>query len=389
MVTVTNVGPNELDVSAPRGRVRTLDELIAAAQIDLDVWECVEVSPNSYESFMKNDDGEAVVVPLWQVKARFRRRDMEALMPVLRPIEVAAGAQIRMGNRRPSPGVRRVLVLPDPQFGFVRAARSGALEPLHDRRALDVALQIAYEVRPHDIVWLGDMLDAADWSDKFVSSPEFSQQTQPAVIEAHWWLRRFAEARPSARRHVLEGNHDKRLPNALLVHLRAAYGLRAADELARPAQLTLARLLALDSLGYTWSDDYPNGVYELHPQFWLIHGDLARNRSGATVASLLDQYDVSVIQGHIHRIEMAARTTKSGRQQWAASPGCLCRVDGIVPGRSARQNWQQGVAVIYMDGDAHHLQLVGIREGRALFGERLVVGGERVTELAADTGWSF
>ena len=35
----------------------------------------------------------------------------------------------------------------------------------------------------------------------------------------------------------------------------------------------------------------------------------------------------------------------------AASPGCLCRIDGEVPSGSAHEDWQQGLGVITRVGD--------------------------------------
>lgn len=390
-VTVTPHGENVQDVLVHgRRRVTTLDELCAVAEIDRTVWRAVSQTFKAYETTIKNADGEPVVVPMWSVNATFRRRQMRATFPTIRPITVdrpmntRRKIQRRRSRRYHDPGVTTALVLPDPHFGF-RRDRDGELAPLHDRRALDVALQMAYRLRPHVIVWLGDLLDLPDWSDKFLRTPEYTDLTQPAIVEAHWWLGRFAAASPSSVRHVLIGNHDERLRTQTIAHLRAAYGLRPADELDRPPALSLPRLLALDALGYQWSDDYPDGVFRLTDRFWMIHGDTARSASGSTTAALLGRYDVSVMCGHIHRVEQALATNMSGRVKGAYSPGCLCRIDGIVPGKQRRQNWQQGVGVVAFTDDHEHVELVHIRDGAAVYGGRAIHGADRSDEIREDT----
>ena len=93
--------------------------------------------------------------------------------------------------------------------------------------------------------------------------------------------------------------------------------------------------------------------------------------------------DQAIVFGHIHRIEMQHQTrrVRSGsRSNLAACPGCLCRVDGAVPGFKAStdiygrpvqswENWQQGIAVVYYEeGDGpFHVELVPIHDGTCIF----------------------
>jgi len=92
---------------------------------------------------------------------------------------------------------------------------------------------------------------------------------------------------------------------------------------------------------------------------------------------------VSTIFGHVHRIEMQHKTrrTKDGpRHSFAATPGCLCRLDGAVPSTKSStdskgrpvgsvENWQQGVGVVTFEpGDGRFaLELVAIYDGELTF----------------------
>ena len=392
-VTDTPEGPNIRELESKKStRITTLKQLLKFCKVDQKVWEVERHTLNKWEVGMKGPDGGVVVEPLFQVKATLKRRVLKAQHPTIRPIEINAPSintfKQPHGN---STGIRRVLVLPDPQFGFYKDLRTGELEPFHDRRALDLAVQVSYSIRPHYIVCLGDILDLADWSDKFPRTPDMEQTTQPAVIEASWWLGRLRQSSTRAVMNLLEGNHDKRMELAIVNHLKAAYGLRPADELALPPSLSIPRLLALHKIGCNYSDAYPNGQFWLTDNFVFEHGDTVRGGSGNTASAIVNKSDVSVMSGHIHRIEQALRTKSDGTTIGAYSPGCLCRVDGAVPGRKKRQNWQQGLSMIHFEPDTNHMhvQLVEIKDGTALINGKVFAGEDRASELREDTGWRF
>jgi len=110
------------------------------------------------------------------------------------------------------------------------------------------------------------------------------------------------------------------------------------------------------------------------------------NSAGSTAMRYIEDERVSILFGHVHRIERIHRTrrTRDGRKETlAASPGCLSRVDGGVPsvksstdafGRPLQtwENWQQGIAVVtFQEGDGlFHLEQIPILEGRAVYRDK-------------------
>jgi hypothetical protein len=68
----------QVHVTGKSARVMTLDELVKQAKIDLNEWEVVEFVVNKWEMGAikrhKTKDDEVITEPLWQVKARFRKR---------------------------------------------------------------------------------------------------------------------------------------------------------------------------------------------------------------------------------------------------------------------------------------------------------------------------
>jgi hypothetical protein len=177
------------------------------------------------------------------------------------------------------------------------------------------------------------------------------------------------------------------MKDAIMTHLRAAYGLRAADEFELPPALSPQRLLALHALGVEWVGEYPNDASWLGDSLKLHHGDVAKAVPGATARGIVEKSDVSVIFGHIHRKERVSRTLHvrdSQRTIMAYCPGCVCRIDGAVPGKRKAMNWQQGFALVDVWGDDFTIYDVEVRQGRAVWGGRVYEARDRVEDLRRD-----
>lgn len=379
-------------------RITTLGALLEYAQVNLDEWKVERWVINKWEVGAKDSNGAVVVTPLIQVKAWLQRVQPLEISPVIKPMALTvnpvAGPQ---PASRPgalgAAGLRVALILPDPQIGFNKNMITGALEPFHDRLALDVALQVARSNHFDDIIWLGDLLDLPDWSDKFTRSPEFYFHTQSAIIEAAWWLGQFRLAQPRARLVVIEGNHEKRLREAAANHLAAGYALRPANEIALPPALSVPRLLGLGDLEAEWVGGYPKVKYWLNDSLAAIHGSVVRGGPGDTAKAVIGNSSHSVIFGHIHRIERASRTQDTHQGQaviTAISPGCLCRLDYVVPGHEPGQHWQQGIGVAYYNPDNgyHALESIMIDQGQAVWAGQVYQGKDRLPALIKDSGWA-
>ena len=68
------------------------------------------------------------------------------------------------------------------------------------------------------------------------------------------------------------------------------------------------------------------------------------------------------------------------------SMGCLCRVDGKVPGVKARQNWQQAIGFVeYLKTGEHTITPIEIVSGRAIFRGKMYEARDRLDDLRRDT----
>lgn len=336
---------------------------------------------NVWQAMSKDDDGEPQVTDLVGIQLLPNWADGPA-WPVVQQAKPTVVRFPKLPAADKSDGWERAVILPDPQIGYRRDLDSGELDPMHDERAMSVALQVIRMVKPHRIVNLGDFLDLAEWG-TYEQEPGFAFTTQASVDRAHRFLaEQRSAAGPDCAIELLEGNHDRRLEKAIRRNAMAAFGLKRANEPESWPVMSVPFLLRLDELDVTYVGGYPAGITWINDNLACIHGHKVRS-NGSTAAAVIDDERVSVIFGHVHRIELQHKTRRirAGlRQSLAASPGCLCRIDGAVPSMKSStdpmgrpvmgwENWQQGVAVVeYQPGNGwHQVDLVSIIEGHARF----------------------
>lgn len=355
-----------------------LEDLLDAAGTDRKEWDVEKHVVNRWEQA----NGQGEVTPLWQVKAWLTKKVLARLerAPIF---EVPAPSRPREGR------VRRALVLPDTQTGFAWSAGHRGLIPYHDRRALDVALQVAAGGSFDELIWLGDNLDFEELSTKFTRDPLAAQTTQPAIDEQSWWYARARQLAPSAAHKVFDGNHEQRMKRALQEKASWAVHLHRAGE-SRPV-MSVPYLLRLDELGVEWLGEY-GSEYWLWDKVRITHGDTHASGGGRTVSKVLASAAHSQVFGHVHHVEMAAKVVwgPTGSQLVSvASPGCLCRTDGTVPGTKAKPDWTQGVLVVEMDVETGDIVMhpVQITNGRTIYGGRLYEGVDRTAQIAAELGY--
>ena len=369
---------NNREISSKSIFITSLDELIQFFDVDLEEWRIDKHVVNYWGS------GSS---PHTQVKAWMSKIFPEAIHPVISPVQISMGnvPDIQTVTRN----YFRAFIFPDPHFGFERDLVSNKLMNYHDRRALDVALQIAQETQPETIVILGDILDLAEWSDKFIRSPEAHLTTQSALVEAAWWLAQLRAACPHAKIVALEGNHEARITKKLMVHFPMMYGLKPVDFLDGPALLSVENLLGMRSLDIKWIDGYPKNEYWLADNIRCIHGEVTRGVAGQTTRSVVKDRQYTDIFGHIHRIELATQTLRTrgkNHNVTAFSPGCLCHIDGRVPSGRSQMNWQNGIGIVdYLSDGTHTVVAIPINEGVALFEGNIFEARNRIEDIKHDT----
>lgn len=372
---VTVLDDIEREAGNPR-RKETLGkvaDLLERNGIDVDDVGRVE-KVRVWQGFYKDAAGEAHTVNMTGVTLSPKWAEGPA-WPL---VQQARPCRVRTLPARPpaAPGMRTCVILPDPQIGYRRDLITGEMDPFHDEQAMDAALRVLKAARPDLIINLGDTLDLAEFS-RFEQEPGFALTTQASIDRVHAFLAQQRILAPHAEIRMIEGNHDRRLRNQIVANAKAAFGLRQANVPESWPVMSVPFLLRLDELGVEYVEGYPAGVTWINDRLACVHGERLK------VSQVVDDERVSTIQGHVHRIELQHKTRRvrdGSKTSLAASPGCLCRIDGAVPstkgstdsnGRAIMrpENWQQGLAVVTFEpGDGpFHLELIPIHEGMAIF----------------------
>lgn len=322
---------------------------------------------SQWDGMIKNNEGEIETRKLRGIQLVAEARDFEPKWDIVRRVE-SEPTPFNQERKFKLGEYRREAILPDLQIGY-RRYEDGSIDPFHDERAIDVALQIIKEVQPSRVILLGDFLDLPDFS-RFLPEAAFAQTVNMAIQYGHNLLKTIREISPDSKLVLLEGNHDRRLENQIRQNFMKAYGIRRANE--QLPVLSIPYLLALDELGVEYVQGYPAGRYFITPTLQCIHGEIVRK--GATSKAVTDAEGVSTIHGHTHRWESYAKTVRThdgARQTYAYSLGTLSRIDGAVPSVHGStdvqgkplvnyEDWQQMIAIIDHNGKSFSLNPVMI-----------------------------
>lgn len=320
-----------------------------------------------WQAMHKDEAGDAVITDLQGITLS-PGWETGPLWPAVQPAKAVKLPAPRSSAKKLDNGFKKAVVLPDMQCGYFHTGdpRDPRLEPIHDERALQIALWIIKEQQPDLIVFLGDNLDLAEFG-KYRQYPQFAGTTQASIDRMAAMIAEIRNIVPEAKMVWLEGNHEARLGNMIIDNAKAAHGLRkAGDGFREIPVLSVPNLLRFDEYGVEYISGYPAGEYRITKWLTTIHGKYVKSDSATAQTYLRKGWD-SVIFGHVHRIERLDHTRQSykgPRTKIAASPGCLCRIDGVVPstlggmdiyGRPVpiAENWQQGLMVVdYVDDES-------------------------------------
>ena len=357
------------------------DEVGAVRSMKIGKWQTV-TKDEAGEAIIHDLKGASIVLsPKW---------DSGPEWPVVVPGPKYNVPKIK-GRVKKTKEWQTAVILPDIQMGYYKKSLelNAELEPIHDESAISVSLKLIEEMKPDRVVMLGDNLDFAEFG-KFLTAPTFKQLTQATIDRATLLCAQVRSAAPNAKITWIAGNHEARLARYIQTNAEAAFGLtrgRLDEELRENwPVLSVPNLCRMDEFGVEYLSGYPESFLALNENLIIRHGDRVTS-NGSTTTKYLNDAHRSVIYGHIHRVEVAYRTriTDHGpRTIMAASPGCLCRIDGAVPstksgadefGRPLMQgaeNWQQGLAVVQYQpkgvGDEwFNYEQMWIYNGRGIF----------------------
>lgn len=350
--------------TASLGDFRSVEEVIKTAKIDLTKWS---IKSSSIET--KNNATS-------KVKIEFSKNEAERTrIPTLQPVMLPNIKRKDPPAKSLDNVITNHLIIADAQIGFNRTDMKGGLVTYHDRAAMDAVLKLVADNNFDEIIVNGDMLDATEAS-RFTQKPEFAGTLQPAINELGWYLEQLRKAAPFSKIIFIVGNHEVRIRNQAMENMRFAYNLTPYK--AKHDILSLNSLLRFDTLDIELIEDYPNGCHWIGNNVRVIHGEFIK------IETELNMSKTSCIMGHLHKIATKSKTNfyKGGYEiSQVHTSGCLCKLDGSVPGSSARSDWQQGIVQVEHAGATYNINHIPIVLGQAMYKGKIYQGVEYELEV--------
>ena len=372
------MGDLERPLTPLPSRLAALADWLTDAGIDLadlpDAGTLERLEGGTYQTTIKNADGQPETITNKRASWVISPKWVEG--PEWQPADRGPAVQrVKPAKPKKTKGWRTAVCLPDIQAGFWRT-EDGELVPIHDEDAVNAALQFVAELQPDEVILHGDNLDLPDLS-KYRLHPVFAGTAQATIDWATQFAADLRATCPTSRIVWLAGNHEARLGNALLDNARAAYGLRQGQSTPDSwPVMSVPHLCRLEDSGIEYLDGYPANAYHLADgAVQVIHG----HYTGPTAArKYLEQSHVSTVYGHTHHPSLAWKRVQrpdGPTPIFAATGGCLARLDGSVPstksghdGRSGApiptaMDWGHGLVVVRYRGTTAHPTVVPIIDG--------------------------
>lgn len=224
--------------------------------------------------------------------------------------------------------------------------------PFHNKRWLDMWLDVVRWQKPDVIDILGDLDDACPVS-RF--SDGTSAEIEGAVITYAPLVKKFFEdlraIAPNAQIHFATGNHEKRYDDYIDRKAPALKGL-----------ITSELLWGTDTSGIELSY-YSNPPVHRFGDIFVHHGPYALSKGGESVRKVLDEFNVSAIVGHSHRQAYVAKSYPLADIELRGYElGHMTDIYSSGMSYDMKHDWQAGFATAHIDNDYPHISLVGIKD---------------------------
>lgn len=279
----------------------------------------------------------------------------EVLDVPVRPFQT----KIQRGAKRTKPKGkwRKALIVPDTHKPFT--------DPLAEACVLQLARDLRAEGHLDRIIHLGDLIDAPQIS-TFDSSPDRINTLQDDIDGGRQLLWSLSEIAPDIPKDLLEGNHCDRLR-------RTIWSLQGPHrELARLREfqrlLSWPNLFGLGEIGWDFTPYADQPRVDLIPLNAVMHGYKVNKHSGGTARLEHEQYHMSGISGHTHRLGSYFKNDIKGSHNWVECG----HIAGAMDYAQKHANHQQGCVVTTYNeaGDWFRHELIFIQRGRMVYGEQ-------------------
>lgn len=329
--SLTVKGDEAVLISEASDRLGDIEDLMRARGLDPDEWIITNVVVNEWDA-MRGSVHDNEIVAMHQMKVSLKRKlNILILSPATHVPPVKRTGRVAKGE------ATYTLLESDHQV------------PFQDMRLHEASLKLVADIEPHELLFIGDLLDFSTIS-RHGDHPATNGVTPQMCIDGGYRiLRDNREASPSTTIKKLKGNHDWRLESEQLHRAERIYDICPAEE--DIAALDLRRLLHLEELEIELvvsPRGWEHAEIEIVPgPLGLVcrHGWLTGNNTAERSVKARGR---SMIVGHIHKREHSFFWDPSiETERVGATIGCMCLVrNDRYPHYVACDRWLQGLAMV-------------------------------------------
>lgn len=346
----------------PSGTEITPDQLMRLHGLDPDDWEIKNLIVNKWDAMVGEKLGNAKR-PMYQLKLHLvRKRPIEFVFPGRVPSEYTAPVIRRKVGSMP-------LVAP-----YLKVIVGDNQVPHHDRGMEDCLLQFLAEIKPDELIDIGDQGDNPS-----VSTHAKNEQWHVPIneciqgtVELNYYRRRAYE---QMKMTILLGNHDERVKRYTQARAEALYGIKQGDIPNDPVTganvLEWAYLTRADDLNITVIANEDDNYFQ--QSFTIVegeHGAIAEHgsNSGKNVAQKVsERRHYSIFYGHTHDQSIETKTVwdihGNHRTYYLVNIGSGTKIKGGL-GYAKLPDWVNGFATLSDWGDGRfHVDLAKYEDG--------------------------
>lgn len=233
--------------------------------------------------------------------------------------------------------------------------------PLHDLKAINVAMEFIKDFKPDHVILGGDILDCGPIS--------HHRKGNTGQLEG---LRLLADAK-DCRRVIIEPL-EKQIPGRLIYHIGNHEDWLADLTDEWPALEGIVDIQSLLKLDPKW-EVIPQGGASKLGKITFIHGDTVKGGQNQAMAAV-SNYERNIRMGHFHTFQMATKTTPIDQNgHTGIAVPCLCK-KGHMYGGGAPNKWMQGFLWGYVNGPKGLFNdyVTVIVDGKAMINGKLYQG---------------
>lgn len=180
-----------------------------------------------------------------------------------------------------------------------------------------VGRMICKDVRPDEIINLGDTVDLAALSRFQPDSDHYHRTVGPSFQRIHDYYGELRADNPKAKITEVDSNHNTRLKKFMLKNAPSLYGMRRAGTDDEYPVMTYPYLANLQAVQVDWVSGYEAAEYLYgteynKPPIVFKHGQTVVSSGSTAAKESKENPETHVVRGHSHRIESHYRTTRAG-----------------------------------------------------------------------------